>query len=629
MNFDPPSRFSLLLRETVFSCQRSLLHERPLFLSLMLSCQRRLASRAVALAHLKHLFLSLMLSCQRRLASRAVALACFKRPVFLLLLLFLGLSGCKCSYLKQAPSQTYFNSANASEGMLLLFEASVEGWVEPCGCTSNPLGGIDRLAALVDEGKKAYGERIAFVDAGNLLFEVEKASDADACVDEERIALLLSQYKKMGVLGTVWGRKDEARGKGYIQLLEQKYGISSLSDHPRFIQNPGARLVLMGVRADSDEKASLAAARESIGQLTKVASERQANATVLIAQMPRSVLKTLEPALAGIDFVILGREPGESPARPERLGANGPWLLRASSLGQYLGSVELHSLGERQKGSTIALDDRAFDASAKHELLETRLLGLTKQLKQETDPNRKTFLRTRLDSTQKDLDAFHEASKTPLPLMEGPHFVYRAIPIDRSIHPQREAQTQLAAYNKRIPELTEDCEKNVECPKLAQGQAHYVGVDTCKTCHQQAYDVWKGAVVESAAKDKNGKPIVRKMGHTRAWLTLEHDHKTGDRACIGCHSTGFMEPGGYCRVKDVDFRRNVQCEVCHGPGSRHVEAGGDPEFIRRQVPESTCRTCHKVPHIPTSESFVYEDKLKLILGPGHGSALLKKISHGS
>jgi hypothetical protein len=85
-----------------------------------------------------------------------------------------------------------------------------------------------------------------------------------------------------------------------------------------------------------------------------------------------------------------------------------------------------------------------------------------------------------------------------------------------------------------------------------------------------------------------------------------------------------MKPGGYCKVKDVKPFENVQCENCHGPGSLHAQTG-DKKKIQRTVPESTCRSCHHVPHIPTEASFVYKDKLKIILGPGHGESLLRKL----
>ncbi|MCA9580439.1 MAG: hypothetical protein KC416_01515, partial [Myxococcales bacterium] len=46
----------------------------------------------------------------------------------------------------------------------------LQGTLEPCGCTSRPLGGIDKLAAQV-ERLRQDGVPTAFVAAGNLLFD--------------------------------------------------------------------------------------------------------------------------------------------------------------------------------------------------------------------------------------------------------------------------------------------------------------------------------------------------------------------------------------------------------------------------------------------------------------------------
>src|SRR5205823_6081654 len=101
------------------------------------------------------------------------------------------------------------------------------------------------------------------------------------------------------------------------------------------------------------------------------------------------------------------------------------------------------------------------------------------------------------------------------------------------------------------------------------------------------------------------------MGHARAWQTLVEASATGNRDCVKCHSTGFEEPGGFCKTSDAAQWGNVSCENCHGPGSKHVKTQSDDD-IRRDVPEATCRQCHQVPHIQSTASFVYSDKLRII-----------------
>jgi hypothetical protein len=206
--------------------------------------------------------------------------------------------------------------------------------------------------------------------------------------------------------------------------------------------------------------------------------------------------------------------------------------------------------------------------------------------------------------------------------------VARHIALQRDIVPEKKAQDALAAYEQSIPRLVAKCEIGIQCEAAKPNDATYVGVASCKNCHAAAVKVWEEAIVEIEAKNLLGDVVKRRSGHSIAWSTLESMNKISDRNCIGCHSIGFMEPGGYCRVSDVSFRKNVQCESCHGPGSLHA-ASGDKKLIRRQVPESVCRSCHHVPHIPSTDSFVYQDKVQLILGNGHGQALLERLRHGA
>jgi len=95
-------------------------------------------------------------------------------------------------------------------------------------------------------------------------------------------------------------------------------------------------------------------------------------------------------------------------------------------------------------------------------------------------------------------------------------------------------------------------------------------------------------------------------------------NKQFDLSCVGCHVTGFREPGGSEVVENAGLV-DVQCEVCHGPGSLHAdkpEVDGKPHAIRREAPEAlVCGTCHTPEH---SDTFQYDAYLRDILGKGHG-----------
>ena len=91
-------------------------------------------------------------------------------------------------------------------------------------------------------------------------------------------------------------------------------------------------------------------------------------------------------------------------------------------------------------------------------------------------------------------------------------------------------------------------------PLLPTGAA-YVGSDACRSCHAQEYATWESSP------------------HAHALASLEAKRKSGQAACLACHTTAYGLPGGFPKggvaAQHGDLAR-VGCESCHGPGGAHV-----------------------------------------------------------
>lgn len=135
------------------------------------------------------------------------------------------------------------------------------------------------------------------------------------------------------------------------------------------------------------------------------------------------------------------------------------------------------------------------------------------------------------------------------------------------------------AYHVAVKRLFED-----QREEQASGAA-YAGPETCKTCHDAAYDQWTVTA------------------HAVAYNTLQTVQRHFHPDCVSRHVTGFGYEGGY-RIGDTEHLQGVGCETCHGPGRAHAD---NPQRgnIRREVPDALCGQCHNEEHSPGFSDVVH------------------------
>lgn len=538
-----------------------------------------------------------------------------KRPLLLLVLFMFFVGACKKRDLAKVEYVNPLRSVG-DDALFVVFSSSVEGYVQSCGCTSAPLGDIARYAQVFGDIKALNQKSPLFIDAGNLLFDTLSRNAGDRCQDDARINVLLGTFKDLGLKQTIAGPFDDARGTLYRDEWYKSLTLHAfLQDlEYRIIEHQGQRIGLIGLRAPSGKEALQAA--------ILALKEQKASLIIALSQRPKQETMQIFANAHGIDVVIQGQVEAFASARPLRLSEKGPIFIEGGRQQHYFSFLIAQKLEERGEGP-LKLDDRAYLLSAEIDLVRSRLRSLQAQITNALEEKRQ-FLSQRIAIAQKELKALEAKNQSLKPLVE-PSITFQAIPLSKNVDALLAVSNKLEAYEKSIPALVSECEKHIECPEAALGKAYFVGAKTCKACHAQAYEVWKKAVFWSEGQNDKGEPIKRHMGHSKAWETLVQAKKDKDRSCIGCHSIGFMQPGGYCKTSDVGNRVDVQCESCHGPGSLHAQSG-DKKLMQKAT-EQSCRECHHVPHIESYDSFKYDEKVQLILGPGHGERLLKQLQH--
>ncbi len=113
-------------------------------------------------------------------------------------------------------------------------------------------------------------------------------------------------------------------------------------------------------------------------------------------------------------------------------------------------------------------------------------------------------------------------------------------------------------------------------------QATYVGIDALLgRCHLQLR-------ARSGTRRAHARRLCERCRRSSKEFNLE---------CVSCHVTGYERPGG-STVTHVDKLQNVQCEVCHGAGSKHVANPVDKALIvAKPSPRRVPRSCHHPPHV--------------------------------
>jgi hypothetical protein len=475
------------------------------------------------------------------------------------------------------------------------------------------------------------------VDAGDLFLapgEVPKGWKAPAKGEVERRArVIAAAYGRMGVDAVTPGEADLALGPALLKgvLADAKVPVVSANlmdlkgeavfDAERIVDVAGVKVGIFGVTAMANAARMRAwgfeardvaqAARAAVGSL------RARGAKIVIALVHvggAAESRTLVREVPGIDWVVLGHS-GLNLELPESVG--GARLLEAMSLGKNLGHLDLHVVAGDGRGPYAERAARAqlvtILADHRHQVAEYE-----QRLPQTDNPSMRAYYEQRVAALRGAIARESaELEKLP-PRVSGNWFENRVIPLDTAVPDQPGVALLVDAYNRESDRLAATGapvgikpvnpaargprEPTHVGPLPDEPRATYAGTAACVSCHKPAADQW------------------RTTKHAHALETLEKVHRARSPACIGCHVTGYLQPGGTTDIQVATTRlRDVGCESCHGPGSAHVIAADKKTSITRKVPASVCLGCHTPDQ--TNEGFDYTAFLPAILGPGHGQPI--------
>ncbi len=498
----------------------------------------------------------------------------------------------------------------------LYLVTDLAGALEPCGCVKDQLGGMDHFGALVAAEKdKAKG---AGVLAAGPTFFMDMELAADRRTQEVRKAETIgASLATVNLLAFAPGRNEWAGGVDTLKKLTAASGAALLAAN---VEAPdlaplkwtikdvgGVRLGIIGVAAPDKAKVALegvtsSPASDAVKLAVGALKKDGAQAIVVLAAVGRGEAKRIADVNPELLAVLVGSTGGGGDANTEAPPAERIGDVLIAETGNHLQTVAVLDLYPREGAAAGGLvrfaDGTGIERTRKREELAKRIDELRVRVATwETDKSvdrkdidaRKADI-TRLEAEQAALD------KAPAPA-SGSYYRYAMREIRDNLGAEDKVKAQMLAYYKQVNDANK-LEFADRKPKPApKGEAGYVGIDICTTCHEEPRKVWD------------------KTAHAHAYATLSTQFKEFNLDCVSCHVTGYDRPGG-STVTHTEDLQNVQCEVCHGPGALHA---AKPKAVKVPVVRpgtDVCLSCHHPPHVHTFDA---KARMAEILGPGHGS----------
>ena len=538
---------------------------------------------------------------QSHLEGKMTASSAAKTARLGLVLFGIGLLG--CSRPLQGQSAEPNGASGEAKTLRVLVTSDVAGFVEPCGCVKDQLGGLDRFATALLDAKRAHNS--VFLEAGSLFIPRANVELAERDELTMRAETLAEGMRTLGLLAWTPGTADAALGESTLAQLAARSGASLIRPstnaapkQPQLVRDvSGIRVGFYGFHSQSTSSSS--SAQDLAIQLRAAARELEmkgAKLKVALITAPHGTVTRAVHQAQEFQLVVVSNSEtglgadsdGEAPQLIDStLVVHPPNHLRGFVTVDFIvkdGNFKF------EDGSGVGREEERMQ-------LGQRIVELAERLKQWKQQNQDPAAIAAREADLKRLREKLTQLSKPVVAPQGSHFTVLSQAVGNNFEHNPDVKRTLDELGRRINLSNRDKFAGLKAPPPVENQPTYVGVKVCESCHKPAAAFW------------------RTTRHAGAYKTLVDKDRQYTLECVGCHVTGYEQPGG-SSVADVETLKDVQCENCHGPGSAHAQANS-ASFIKPKPERDLCATkCHHSPHVESTWNV--NDAWPKIVGAGHG-----------
>jgi hypothetical protein len=450
----------------------------------------------------------------------------------------------------------------------LIYTANRQGEIEPCGCQTNQVGGLNRMAEYLNGLKKE--NEVLLVDSGDSFFSAPKVRADRASQELLRAQLIADSYKEMGLNYISPGDRDLALGAKTFFELVSRCGAKVVSanlkskDQRNLIssyelwQKSDIRVFVTGVVPVTTSKVEgleVEPVEESLEKVISTARGYQPDYILVLSHLGQSEDERIAKKFAGV--FILGSHSMDSLSEPLKL--ENSYVFQPGIEGQHIGEVPLEK-GGGLKAHALRDLGKSLDRNNPVKLLMKKYYEQLKSLPSQGMSNKNA----------------------------ATHFVGNPL-ICKKCH---EEQYQFWRETKHSSAILVLYAKNRHQDPQCIG-CHTLGYGT-----QEGFSSLSEAIqVEKPNKKSQGKLVEDLLKKTFTGDDAgDLDSRTDPQRHRRLHNSYWDNIHQMARNQQIKkLLLGVQCEHCHENRKAHVISGARGAA---EVKTESCKVCHRPPNAP-------------------------------